>query len=234
VTGGVYVTEITLNETTGRWHPHLHIIYAGEYIPQTQLREAWHTITEQSQIVWIEEVRDRHNAVNELCKYVGKPPKTVTWTESRITDYATAVAGSRMVQTFGNVRRHEVPDTDLNPKPSPEQFHISMGRVMYLARSGSNTAAHVLAAAAALWPYIRTYVYLEIPQLAPEEWAETRRARALARITGHMGPAPPPQPTPPPREELERTLATAMNRLHLEELHGHNADYDRGQEDPWQ
>jgi hypothetical protein len=234
VAGGVYVTEITINQTTGLWHPHLHIIYDGSYIPHTQLREAWHDVTKESQIVWIEDVHSRHNAVNELCKYVGKPPRTVTWTEQRITDYATAVAGSRMVQTFGNVRRHEVPDTDLNPKPSCEQFHVSMGRVMFLATTGSNTAAHVLAAAAALWPYIRAYVYQEMPQLAPEEWAETRRARALARITGGIGPAPPPQPTPPLRTELEHTLATALNRLYLEETHGHNAAYDRGQEDPWQ
>lgn len=231
VLGGVYTTEITINATTDRWHPHLHIIYDGAYIPHSQLRDAWHAITKCSQIVWIEEVRDRHNAVNELCKYLAKPPKTVTWTDRRILEYARAVNSQRMVQCFGSVRRQEVPDTDLNPEPSPERFRVSLGRVMYLARRGCQSAAHVLADAAALWPYIRTYVYQEMPQLAPEEWAETRRQRALARITGMAGPAPPPAASPPPRENLEAMLATSMNRFYLEDMQGDHADVDRGEEE---
>ena len=46
--GGATVMELTINPVTGLWHPHLHVIFHGLYLPQPLVRKHWHRITGDS------------------------------------------------------------------------------------------------------------------------------------------------------------------------------------------
>jgi hypothetical protein len=53
------------------WHPHLHVIFDGEYFPQKELRALWHEVTGDSYVVDVRAV-DK-GVINEMSKYLAKP-----------------------------------------------------------------------------------------------------------------------------------------------------------------
>lgn len=50
IQGGVRAFEVTYNEQTETWHPHYHVIYDGEYIPQERVSAIWRDITEREYV----------------------------------------------------------------------------------------------------------------------------------------------------------------------------------------
>jgi len=226
VTGGVYTVEVTQAEDTHLWHPHLHIIFDGAYVPQKQLRLKWHNVTGHSEIVWIEAVHNRTGAVNELCKYIGKPQRSAAWTDQAIREYATAISGTRMVQSFGSFHGIKIRDQDKQPERSEEEQSANLRRISWLAGQGHQTSQELLLLIAARWTWLAGYIWHEHPQLEPEERKTVRIARALARIESRAGPGP-PRPEPPPDPQiLEQRILSALTRWHLEDLEGIHDTYD--------
>lgn len=72
VRGTVSVIEIQLSKAD-LWHPHLHILAVGNFIPQHDLAAAWHGITGDSWIVDVRAVKDPTTAAGYVAKYVAKP-----------------------------------------------------------------------------------------------------------------------------------------------------------------
>jgi hypothetical protein len=102
VKGGVYALEVTFNPSTHRWHPHLHILVDGEFIPQAKLKALWHRITRDSYIVHVKAVPDRQKHARYISAYVAKPADLHKWPPERIREYAEVLHGARMIQPFGN------------------------------------------------------------------------------------------------------------------------------------
>jgi hypothetical protein len=213
---GVYTIEITVNERTGLWHPHVHIIFDGQYMPQAKLRYLWHNITNGSEIVWIEEAYSTAGLVQELCKYIGKPQKSEHWTDAQLVEYAQAVRGMRMVQTFG--KRHPTAITDDGPEDEKqrEDQSMSVARLCWLAQQDNAAAVAALPKVATRWPHLGRYIYARFPQLMPDRSREERLLRALAIIDAGRAPPEPVTPTQAADvKQLEAEICELLDKASL-------------------
>jgi hypothetical protein len=99
---GYAVIEITYNEETRHWHPHLHVLARVNWIDWSHLRDDWYAVTGDSNIIDCQQVRTGRNAALYVAKYVGKmPPDVVSADNGLLEDWYTALQGSRMLIRFG-------------------------------------------------------------------------------------------------------------------------------------
>lgn len=102
-TGGVVMLEVKLSE--GNWHPHLHVISAGNYMAQDELREAWHRITGDSFIVDIRALNRSKDVGIYIAKYVTKGTSVAVWEDdSKASEWIAAIKGVRTCSTYGDWR----------------------------------------------------------------------------------------------------------------------------------
>lgn len=126
VTGGIMTIEVTWSEKHQAWHPHIHAIIDGEYLPKQALSDEWRRITGDSFIVDIRQANSSRQLANYLAKYISKTGDAIKLPKSRMAQYATAIHALRMAQTFGHL--HGV---KLKPDREPGE-----GRVELIATSG--------------------------------------------------------------------------------------------------
>lgn len=217
VSAGVYTIEITINERTGLWHPHLHILYEGQYIPQAKLRYHWHTITNGSEIVWIEEVYSAAGAANELCKYIGKPQNATHWTDNQLHAYALAVAGLRMVQPFGTRTPTPIIDETPDPTKAADETSISLASLIWLAKQDNTTAAKALVLIAQRWDHLGRYIHALFPQLDPDKTQAEKFLAAHRRIEQGTDPPPAIAAAQADLTTLDRQICTELAKLQAEE-----------------
>jgi hypothetical protein len=224
VTGGAYTIEVTRNPDTGLWHPHIHMLVDGIFIPWQELRSHWHKITAGSKVVWISDVTSRRDSVLELCKYVGKPVASDDWPALDLCEYALAVRGQRMVQAFGRWRRYKVLDQDTNMLLAPDTYEVSLGNLMYLTAEGYSAPRLLVALIAERWPQFAPYIYGKFAQLETPEHAQTRRLRIMDKIRGIHTKRPTQETVEARAARLDKQLlvAFAMHRLAQE-----SGTYDR-------
>ncbi|MEE9221818.1 MAG: protein rep [candidate division NC10 bacterium] len=105
VDGGAAFTEVKINEQTMRWHPHIHAIAIGRYLPLDRLKSAWLAITGNSHIVDIRIIKDPGKVAAYVTKYVTKPADNNLYRVPEALDEAiVAMRGRRLVATFGSWR----------------------------------------------------------------------------------------------------------------------------------
>jgi len=215
VTGGAYTIEVTLNADTGQWHPHVHMIVDGSYIPWKELQAYWHRITEGSKVIWVSDVTSRRDSVLELCKYVGKPVASEAWPATELCEYALAVRGQRMVQSFGRWRRYKLLDQDKDLVLAPDTYEVSLGNLMWLTGQGYSQPRELVALIAERWPQFGAYIYGKYAQLETREHAQHRRMKALDRIRGIKSPTPDTESPETKAKRLDPRIlvAFAMHRL---------------------
>lgn len=223
VRGGAYTVEVTLNERTGLWHPHLHVVYEGEYFPFKLLQGLWHEITGGSEVVWVQAVHEVAGAARELAKYIGKIQQLDRLDGQQIREYAEAVRGGRMVQAFGESYGFAVVDEDGLPEKPAAEYTVSLPRLVFLAGQGAGVPQRLLLLIAERWPVFASYIWHLAPMLEPEESRHRRQARLLANIEGRA----PPQQKPPGEkndvEKLEANMFLAFTAYRLED-EGHVYD----------
>jgi len=213
VTEGVYTIEATINKRTGLWHPHLHIIFDGEYLPVKRIQYLWHEITGGSEIVWIEEAYSVPGLCQELCKYIGKPQKSDDWTDNQLREYAKAIRGTRMVQTFG--KRKPKPINDENPADVVKQDDdsISLSRLIWLASKDNAAAVAVLPLLALRSKHMARYIYSMMPQLEPDLTPAEKLLKAYTIIeAGRAPPGPKPPTTSTAAKGLDSRIAPLLAR----------------------
>ena len=105
IDGGAAFTEVKINTETGRWHPHIHAIAVGRYLPLQRLKAAWLACTGNSHIVDIRIIKDPHKVASYVTKYVTKPADNNLYRIPEALDEAiVAMRGRRLVATFGTWR----------------------------------------------------------------------------------------------------------------------------------
>jgi Replication protein len=105
VSGGAAFLEIKWNEPSQRWHPHLHCLTHGKYIPQRTLSELWRTITGGSYIVDIRACKGETAITRYVTKYASKPLNMSYATDiDRLCEAVVALKGKRICITFGGWR----------------------------------------------------------------------------------------------------------------------------------
>lgn len=136
VRGGVAVVENTWNDQTSRWHPHLHVIVDGSFMPQAALSKEWARVTSGSMIVDIRAIHDRRSAAKYLCDYVAKPVALSTWPPHAINEFAYALNGRRLLITFGTCHRIRVPEDECETRPAIVEPLASCAALVRAHRGG--------------------------------------------------------------------------------------------------
>lgn len=105
VTGGAAFLEVTLNKHTNRWHPHLHPLVQGNYLPQSVLSRKWLALTGNSPIVHIKLVPDARTIANYVCKYASKCIDDSVFDDpDKLQELMISLGGRRLCLTFGDWR----------------------------------------------------------------------------------------------------------------------------------
>ncbi len=109
--GGAVLLELTWNPETTLWHPHLHVILEGLFLPHTFVKSAWLDITGDSSIVDIRLIRNRDHVIRYITKYVTKPVSAkVTRNADALQQAIVALAGRKTLFTFGTWSRWKLLD----------------------------------------------------------------------------------------------------------------------------
>lgn len=104
--GGMYFVEVTLNVKTRQWHPHLHVLIEGKFLPHEQIKQSWLAITGDSFVVDIRKTPNSKVAASYVAKYASKAVSSNVWQDpNRFDEAIIAIAGQRTFQTFGSWTR---------------------------------------------------------------------------------------------------------------------------------
>jgi hypothetical protein len=112
VTAGAYVIEVKRGTGSGFWHPHIHVLALGRFMPQAALSDAWREASDGSFIVDVQRVRDDDRAVGYVGKYIAKGwSAEIARDPDSLVECILAMRGRRLLATFGEWHGME-PDVD--------------------------------------------------------------------------------------------------------------------------
>lgn len=104
VTGGIWFFQIKKSKSDSRWHPHIHCLIGGKYIPHGWLSKAWCKVTYGSSIVDIRPIKDSRKASNDAARYAACPGSLHGLSLEDGVDLVTTMHGKRIVGTWGSAR----------------------------------------------------------------------------------------------------------------------------------
>lgn len=110
--------EVTYNAQTDAWHPHLHVIAKGRYIPQRSLSRAWLRATDDSYVVDVRQINSPAQAAKYVTKYVAKPTSVdgETFPLERAVELVESGNKARWIIAYG--------DGPPFPEPPPAEVEI--------------------------------------------------------------------------------------------------------------
>lgn len=103
--GGIWFFQLTQNKDDGTWHPHLHLLIEGRYIPQSEFSDVWLDVTGNSKIVHIEAVKDLKKAAEYVARYATAPCRLSDYSLEDAETIFNALHGLRICGTFGTGRQ---------------------------------------------------------------------------------------------------------------------------------
>lgn len=130
VKGGCAFIEVKKGARSGEWHPHLHIIAVGRFIPAKELSDGWFKATGDSWRVQIERARTAEGGCSYATKYATKG-----WTAEIVRDVdallecVLALRGRRLCLCFGDWHNAELEDDDRG-----EQDWVGVGSLDFCHR----------------------------------------------------------------------------------------------------
>lgn len=104
VKGGIWFFQIKKSKTDGLWHPHLHCLVEGLYLPKRELSRMWSQITYGSYVVDIRVVHDPQAAANDAAKYAACPGSLVDLSLTEASELVNSMNGRRICGTWGTGR----------------------------------------------------------------------------------------------------------------------------------
>lgn len=147
VTGGVAFLELKLGRGDSLWHPHLHVLIRGKYLPQKALADAWLNVTGDSHVVDVRMARSPEHVYRYLAGYVTKGWSSGLYRNAdRLAEAVLALRGRKLLACFGSfVKLH------LLRPPTPETWVIvgTLADLRDRARLCDPEALQVLAAISA-------------------------------------------------------------------------------------
>jgi len=116
VTGGVWFFQIKKSRTDGMWHPHIHTVVAGKYLPHRRLSRLWSQVTYGSFVTDIRPVHDPQKVANDVARYATCPGDLAGLPPDDAIEMVQALHGRRICGTWGSGR-----SMSLRPKPIEEK-----------------------------------------------------------------------------------------------------------------
>lgn len=143
VTGGAAFIELTRNAVTRLWHPHVHLIVEGKYLPQGDLSRRWLAVTGDSPIVDVRLVRDDAAVARYVAKYLCKAvPAAIVRDPASLDTAMRALKGRRTMTTFGAWRGF---DLDAAPPDQIWDCIAPLADIIQRAHAGDAVARQLLA-----------------------------------------------------------------------------------------
>lgn len=102
--GGIWFFQIKRSKNTGQWHPHIHCIVEGKYMPHKKLSRLWEKITFGSKIVDIRPVRNLEKGAAEVARYASTPADLTTLASHDYVEIFSALHKRRSCGTWGTAR----------------------------------------------------------------------------------------------------------------------------------
>lgn len=102
--GGAWFLQVTRNPDTGQWHPHLHIVLDGDYVPHRTIARHWELVSTTSRIVDIRAIRTPEYACRYVSRYVSRPMMLKDLPLPERIELYDAFSHKRLVGTFGTAR----------------------------------------------------------------------------------------------------------------------------------
>lgn len=134
--GGVYSIEFKRGKGSGLWHPHAHMIWLCEIVPNAaKLSQEWLSLTDDSYIVDVRECYGETitEAFMEVFKYALK------FSDMTLEDNWHAydvLKGRRLVDSFGCLKGVKIPENLLDEEITEEPYILMLYK--FLANSGYN------------------------------------------------------------------------------------------------
>lgn len=116
IKGGAAFVEIKRGQGSGHWHPHLHIIAVGSYLPGEALSRAWLKATGDSHRVKIERAASPEDGGRYATKYATKGwTSEVTRDLDSLVECILSLRGRRLCITFGDWHNRDLEEPDRGP-----------------------------------------------------------------------------------------------------------------------
>lgn len=145
VRGGVYTLEITYNQSTSQWHPHLHAIIDGSYFPHPDLLKLWSQICDDESGVDIRKVVGIRKIANYLAAYVSKSCDLSNLPPDQLCEWAIETQSLRLAQTFGSYHANK-PASDKVMVCSYTKLPVNVNALAAKAELGDERCESVLRA----------------------------------------------------------------------------------------
>lgn len=104
VPGGFWFFQIKKSKSSRQWHPHLHCLITGKYIPHSKLVHIWKDITCNSTVVDIRSIRDPAKASNDAARYAACPGSLAGLSFADALELVECMHGRRICGTWGTAR----------------------------------------------------------------------------------------------------------------------------------
>lgn len=124
VRGAIVVLEVTYNKQSRSWHPHLNVLFEGEYFPFEELRQLWMRAnkgrgrtariskadngTAFELIKYVLKVVKEKDVVDDDGSPLGKIYELLIDEPDVLDEFLSSVYGVRLVRTYGTFRKMQV------------------------------------------------------------------------------------------------------------------------------
>lgn len=115
ITGGIWFFQVKKSKNDHLWHPHIHILCDGRYLPHDRLSDIWCEITHGSSVVDIRAVKNPKKAAEYVARYATAPAKLDDLEKDDAVEVVDSLAGRRVCGTFGTAK-----GLQLVPKKCPD------------------------------------------------------------------------------------------------------------------
>jgi hypothetical protein len=147
VDGCIAVLEVTFNDKTSQWHPHLHLVCSSTYIDQKKLSTEWLRCTKTSMIVDVRSIRDVSDVAKYLTNYLTKPMNLPKNNQNTLfEELLNLYSKQRVHRAYGSLYLNEEAECEKDPYPSDWEPIAPYHQIVEQAAAGDPAAIQILTA----------------------------------------------------------------------------------------
>lgn len=104
VKGGVWFFQVKLSSRADQWHPHLHCLIQGKYMPHEWISRKWKSITKTSNVVDIRAVKNKSEVAQYVARYCARPAKLSKYSIPLRQEIFEGLHGRRLCGKWGSAK----------------------------------------------------------------------------------------------------------------------------------
>jgi len=104
IRGGIWFFQITYNQKSQQWHPHIHALLDADYMLHAELMTIWSKITDGSTIVHIRAVHDPAKTLSHNARYAARPSALIKIPESLWPELHEAFEHRKICGSWGSAK----------------------------------------------------------------------------------------------------------------------------------